>query len=90
MTIYTNSSNRVVSVDEPVENAAAINIDDDDIFKGFSKIRKLCYCYEKTENGATFYPAENLDTIALLEKKQEEIDQLNELTDLLIISSLEG
>lgn len=90
MTIYTNSSNRVISVDKPVENAKAINIDDDEVFKSFSETRKLCYCYIKTEEGATFYPAMNLDDIAVLEQKQEEINSLNSVVDALIIESLEG
>lgn len=90
MTIYTNSSNRVVSVDTPVDNATAINIDDDEVFKNFSETRKLCYNYIKTEDGVTFYPAMNLDDIAVLEHKQEETNNLNSVVDALIIESLEG
>lgn len=90
MVIYTNSNNRVVSIDTPVDDAKAINIDDDEVFKNFSETRKLCYCYIKTEEGVTFYPAMNLDDIAILERKQEEINNLNSVVDALIIESLEG
>lgn len=90
MTVYTNSSNRVIAINKPVEGTKAINIDDDEIFKSFSETRKLCYCYIKTEEGSTFYPAMNLDDIAVLERKQAEINNLNSVVDALIVESLEG
>ena len=85
--IYTDRLGRVISTGSPVDDATAIDITDDDIFSDFSDTRKLCYFY--LEDG-TFYPAMDLNTIALLEAKQAEIDKLNEIIDTLILSSLEG
>lgn len=87
MKIYTNECGRVISVNTPAEGAREIDITEDEAFCGFSETRMLCYFYE---GAGTFYPALDLDTIALLERRQEEAERLDSLTDLLIISSLEG
>ena len=90
MTIYTDTAGRVVSVDKFVEGTKAINIDDDETFKNFSAVRKLCYYYIKTEEGSIFYPAIRTDIIDILDRHQEEVNNLNSIINLLIIESLEG
>lgn len=92
MKIYVNSSHRVIAFNDfpaNTEGITEIDITEDEVFGSFSDTRKLCYCYEK-ENGVTaFYPAVDLDTIALLEAKQSEIDSLTAAVDALILESLE-
>lgn len=90
MTIYTDTAGRVISVDKFVEDAKVINVDDNETFKNFSEVRKLCYYYFKTEEGSIFYPAIRTDIIDMLDRNQEEVNNLNSIIDLLILESLEG
>ncbi len=93
MKIYTNTSHRVVALNNPpesMEGIKEIDISNDEVFSAFSDTKKLCYCYDTTDNTTTFYPAVDIDTIAVLEKKQAEIDSLNEAVNALILESLEG
>ena len=93
MKIYTNESHRVIAVGEAPENMEGIKeieIEEDSAFAGFSDTKKLCYHYDTTHDITTFYPAVDVDTIAVLEAKQKEIDSLNQAVDMLILESLMG
>ncbi len=93
MKIYTNTSHRVVALNDPPKNMEGIkeiDISNNEVFSAFSDTKKLCYCYDTTDNTTTFYPAVDIDTIAVLEAKQSEIDSLNEAVNALILESLEG
>ncbi len=93
MKIYTNENHRVIAINTPpksMEGIKEIEVEENSIFGSFSDTKKLCYCYDTTDNITTFYPAVDTDTIAVLEKKQAEIDSLNEAVNALILESLEG
>ncbi|MCM1299956.1 MAG: hypothetical protein NC203_09700 [Firmicutes bacterium] len=93
MKIYTNTNHRVVALYNPPKNTEGIKeieVPDDSIFASFSDTKKLCYHYDTTHDITTYYPAMDLDTIAVLERKQAEIDSLNEAVNTLILESLMG
>lgn len=93
MKIYTNENHRVIAVGKAPENMDGIKeieVEEDSVFGSFSDTKKLCYHYDTTHDITTFYPAVDVDTIAVLEAKQKEIDSLNAAVDTLILESLMG
>lgn len=86
MKIYVDENKRVKSVDVPIEGLEEIELSENEPFFSISTTRKLCCYYDNT----SFYYAIPHDIADMLDAKQQEIDTLNSVIDVMIITELEG